>query len=69
MLLAGAPVHREDSYFVRFSAIRSELAQLRAARPAFEPARPVVRNPIAGDSGVAHDGVHIVEPVTAQVPS
>ncbi len=28
----GAPAHREDSHFARFSTIRAELAQLRAAR-------------------------------------
>jgi CDGSH-type Zn-finger protein/uncharacterized Fe-S cluster protein YjdI len=63
----GAPAHREDSHFARFSAIRRELGELRAARPAFEPARPVLRNPILGDSGIAHDGERIVEPVAAQV--
>ncbi len=63
----GAPAHRENSHFARFEAIRSELAQLRGMRPGFEPARPVVRNPVLGDTGIAHDGVRIVEPVTAQV--
>ena len=63
----GAPAHRENSHFARFAAIRSELGELRAARPAFEPARPVVRNPILGDTGLPHDGDRIVEPLTAQV--
>ncbi|MBK9675840.1 MAG: CDGSH iron-sulfur domain-containing protein [Betaproteobacteria bacterium] len=63
----GAPAHRENSHFARFDAIRRELAQLRALRPAFLPARPVVRNPILGDAGVTHDGARIVEPATAQV--
>ena len=63
----GAPAHREDSHFARFAAIRGELAQLRATRPAFEPARPVIRNPIVGDTGIARDGVRIVEPATALV--
>jgi CDGSH-type Zn-finger protein/uncharacterized Fe-S cluster protein YjdI len=63
----GAPADREESHFARFSAIRRELAQLRAARPDFEPARPVVRNPILGGSPVAHDGVRIVDPQTSQV--
>jgi CDGSH-type Zn-finger protein/uncharacterized Fe-S cluster protein YjdI len=63
----GAPAHRDDSHFARFSAIRSELAQLRAARPAFEPARPVARNPILGDSGIARGGTRIVEPLAARV--
>ncbi len=39
----GAPAHRDDSHFARFSAIRKELGQLRKARPEFEPARPVIR--------------------------
>ncbi len=63
----GAPAQRDDSHFARFSTIRKELGQLRAARPAFEPARPVIRNPILGDAGIARGGVRIVEPVTAQI--
>ena len=63
----GAPAHREDSHFARFSAIRRELGQLRAARPAFEPARPVVRNPMLGEAGIERDRVRIVEPLTSQV--
>ena len=62
----GAPAHREDSHFARFSAIRRELAELRAARPAFEPARPVVRNPLLG-GGLGHDGTRIVDPLAAKV--
>lgn len=62
----GAPAHRDDSHFARFSAIRRELAELRAARPAFEPARPVVRNPLIGSSP-AHDGTRIVDPLAARV--
>jgi CDGSH-type Zn-finger protein/uncharacterized Fe-S cluster protein YjdI len=63
----GAPAHRETSHFACFDAIRRELAQSQAARAAFEPARPVVRNPVLGDIGILHDGVRIIEPVTAQV--
>ena len=63
----GAPAHREDSHFARFSAIREELGRLRAARPAFEPARPVVRNPTLDDIGIARDRVRIVEPLTSKV--
>ena len=63
----GAPAHSADSHFARFSAIRQELAALRAARPDFEPARPVVRNPMLGDLGIAHDRTRIVDPVAAQV--
>ena len=63
----GAPAHRDDSHFARFSAIRAELARLRAARPAFEPARPVARNPILGYTGIARSGVRVLAPVTARV--
>ena len=63
----GAPAHREDSHFARFSAIREELGRLRAARPAFEPARPVVRNPTLDDIGITRDRVRIVEPLTSKV--
>jgi CDGSH-type Zn-finger protein/uncharacterized Fe-S cluster protein YjdI len=63
----GAPAHREDSHFARFRAIRAELGALRAARPGFEPARPVVRNPILGSPIVAHEGARITEPLAARV--
>jgi CDGSH-type Zn-finger protein/uncharacterized Fe-S cluster protein YjdI len=63
----GAPAHSVDSHFARFSAIRKELAALRAARPDFEPARPVVSNPMLGDLGITHDRTRIVDPVAAQV--
>jgi hypothetical protein len=63
----GAPAHRESSHFARFDAIRRELAQLREARPGFEPARRVIRNPILGDFGIQHDGVPILDPVTTRV--
>jgi CDGSH-type Zn-finger protein/uncharacterized Fe-S cluster protein YjdI len=63
----GAPAHRENSHFARFEAVRRELAQLRAVRPAFEPARPVVRNPVLGATGIPRDGARIIEPVAAQV--
>jgi len=45
----GAPAHREDSHYARFRNMRRELELLRTARPEFEPARPVVSNPIIGD--------------------
>ena len=35
----------ENSHYARFLAIRGELDMLRAARPGFEPARPVMENP------------------------
>lgn len=63
----GAPAHRDDSHFARFAAIRQELAALRAARPQFEPARPVARNPVLAAITPAPDRVRIVEPLAAQV--
>jgi CDGSH-type Zn-finger protein/uncharacterized Fe-S cluster protein YjdI len=63
----GAPAHRDDSHYARFSAIRKELTELRAARPDFEPARPVIRNPMLGDLGIAHDRTRIVDPLAARV--
>ncbi len=35
----------ENSHYAKFLAIRGELDRLRAARPDFEPARPVMENP------------------------
>ena len=63
----GAPAHRDDSHFARFKLIRSELGELRAAWPGFEPARPVVSNPMLGDSGITRDRVRVVEPLAGQV--
>jgi CDGSH-type Zn-finger protein/uncharacterized Fe-S cluster protein YjdI len=63
----GAPAHREDSHFARFRAMRRELGELRAARPGFEPARPVIRNPMLGEGGIERDRTRIAEPRTAQV--
>lgn len=42
----GAPGHSERSHFRKFAAIRDELAALRAANPAFEPAFPAAHNPV-----------------------
>ncbi|CAN5305596.1 hypothetical protein BH11MYX1_BH11MYX1_10170 [soil metagenome] len=42
----GAPGHSDTSHYVRFAAIRAELAQLRAANPAFHPAYPSATNPV-----------------------
>ena len=63
----GAPAHREDSHFARFKSIRSELGELRAARPGFEPARPVVCNPMLGNAAITRDRVHVVEPLAGKV--
>ncbi len=42
----GSRHDSEASHFARFCAIRSELEALQAARPGFDPARPVGRNPV-----------------------
>ena len=42
----GAPSDSTSSHYQRFAAIRSELAALRAANPAFEPAWPAATNPV-----------------------
>ena len=63
----GAPAHRDNSHFARFKAIRDELGALRAARAGFEPARPVVSNPMLGTTGIARDRVRVVEPVAGKV--
>ncbi|HEV2218180.1 MAG TPA: ferritin-like protein [Candidatus Dormibacteraeota bacterium] len=36
----------ENSHYARFLSIRGELDRLRAGRPEFEPARPVMENPV-----------------------
>lgn len=42
----GAPTDSDTSHYHRFAAIRSELATLRAADPAFDPAWPAATNPV-----------------------
>lgn len=42
----GARDHSDGSHFTRFAAIRSELAELRAANPGFSPAFPAATNPV-----------------------
>ena len=42
----GASTENSDSHYCRFLAIRQELAALRAANPAFEPAFPAAVNPV-----------------------
>jgi len=63
----GAPAHREDSHYQRFAAIRDELAQLRRARPAFEPARPVVESPSLEKYRGQQDVMLITDPLTVKV--
>ncbi|HEY0253746.1 MAG TPA: ferritin-like domain-containing protein [Kofleriaceae bacterium] len=42
----GAPGHSEDSHFVKFVQVRTELAALKKANPAFSPAWPSAVNPV-----------------------
>jgi len=42
----GAPKHSAQSHFNKFTAIREELAALKAENPAFEPAWPAAENPV-----------------------
>jgi CDGSH-type Zn-finger protein/uncharacterized Fe-S cluster protein YjdI len=42
----GSPTAGEHSHFEKFVAIRTELAALRAANPAFAPAFPAATNPV-----------------------
>ena len=42
----GAPSDSASSHYQRFAAIRTELAALRAANAAFEPAWPAATNPV-----------------------
>jgi CDGSH-type Zn-finger protein/uncharacterized Fe-S cluster protein YjdI len=63
----GAPAHREGSHYQRFAAIRAELEALKAARPAFEPARPVVENPCLDAHVGRHGMTRIADPTTAKV--
>ena len=63
----GAPAHQEDSHYQRFATMKSELVQLRRARPAFEPARAVVENPSIENSRGRRDLTFISDPLTVKV--
>lgn len=62
----GSAEAGEESHFARFSAMAEELAALRAARPAFEPARRVARNPVMRPPH-DDDRVHVTAPAARQV--
>jgi CDGSH-type Zn-finger protein/uncharacterized Fe-S cluster protein YjdI len=62
----GAGAERADSHFSRFSAIAQELAALKAANPAFEPAWPAATNPVMNPPPTPEGKVHITHP--CQVP-
>ncbi len=63
----GAPAHREGSHYQRFAAMKDELARLKRARPAFEPARPVAENPNLHNPRGRDDVTPITDPLTAKV--
>lgn len=63
----GAPAHREGSHYQRFAAIREELTRLRAARPDFVPARPVIADPVLSDAVDSSGAVRITDPLTSKV--
>jgi CDGSH-type Zn-finger protein/uncharacterized Fe-S cluster protein YjdI len=63
----GAPAHSDTSHYQRFAAIREELAKLKQARPAFEPARPVVENPALDNPRERQNLAVICDPLTSKV--
>lgn len=62
----GSPADRDDSHYRRFATIRDELVAMRAADPAFEPAWPVVDDPVLRVPQEQGDTCHIADP--ASVP-
>lgn len=62
----GAPAHRDDSHYARFSAIRDEYAGIRTNRPGFEPAFPAAVNPVLTEFA-DHDGVTRITAPVARV--
>jgi len=62
----GSSEAHERSHYTRFSAIRDEWRELKATRPAFDPARPAARNPVMRSPVVSGDRVQILaEPATS----
>jgi len=59
----GAPAHREDSHYARFAAIRDEYAQLRAARPDFNPAHPAAVNPALAEIPASKQFARVSDPL------
>ena len=62
----GAPFHSTDSHFVRFSAVRDELAALVAKNPGFLPAFPAATNPVLRPPPVSNGRVWLEDPVAAK---
>lgn len=63
----GGRGSRADSHFDRFRRMREELEELGRARPGFEPAHPVVTNPVLNAPAEVERCTHIDEPETARV--
>jgi CDGSH-type Zn-finger protein/uncharacterized Fe-S cluster protein YjdI len=63
----GAPAHREDSHYARFAAIRDEYAELRAARPDFEPAWPAAVNPVLTEFVADGEATRITDPTARRL--
>ena len=55
----GSPNNPEKSHYRRFVAVRDELRATLAARPDFEPAHPVARNPVMRKPPLPQGKVHI----------
>jgi CDGSH-type Zn-finger protein/uncharacterized Fe-S cluster protein YjdI len=63
----GASRVVEGSHFAIFSEVAAELAELRARRPGFEPARPVAANPVMRRPPSPQGKVWVDEPRAAAV--
>jgi CDGSH-type Zn-finger protein/uncharacterized Fe-S cluster protein YjdI/HAMP domain-containing protein len=63
----GAPTHRDGSHYQRFAAIKDEMARLRRANPAFEPARPALSDPSIDNPLALRDVALISDPLTSKV--
>ena len=62
----GAPEASESSHFETFSKIRREIAALTAARPEFQPARNVARDPVMRRP-VSTGRVHVTDASAAPI--
>ncbi|MCU0683233.1 MAG: ferritin-like protein [Polyangiaceae bacterium] len=63
----GSPDNPETSHYRRFVQVRDELRATLAARPDFEPAHPVARNPVMRKPPVPQGKVHLDDPAAAHV--
>ncbi len=63
----GAPSHSATSHFASFSKISVELAALKAARPAFDPARPAALNPRLLDPIRRQRTTHVTHPLSLRI--